>query len=599
MDPAVLPSYAELHCVSNFSFQRGASHPEELVNRALTLGYSALALTDDCSLAGVVRVHLALRDARKHPDTAIPALAFKLIVGSEFSVIPDEGGCPFRLVVLACHRQGYGLLSEFITRVRRASADKGHYRLTQAQVAAAASQGGLDDCQILLALPPGQDEAHQLAARQQARWVQTHFPGRAALSLALHQSIEDQRWLQAWRDLSAHSGLPLVATGDVLMHQRSRKPLQDVLTATRLGRSLPHCGLALERHGERHLRSRLRLSQRYPPDTMQASIEIAACCHFTLDELRYEYPDEVVPEGETPGGYLRRITFEGARRRFPQGMPDAVRRQIEHELSLISELAFEHYFLTVYDIVRFARSRQILCQGRGSAANSAVCYCLGITEVDPARTAVLFERFISRERNEPPDIDVDFEHQRREEVIQYLYTKYGRDRAALTATVITYRTRSALRDVGKALGFTQEEIDRAARNLQWWDGHSALAERLSEVGLDAQDPRVLQWLELTRTLVGFPRHLSQHTGGFVISRGPLCQMVPIENAAMPDRSVIQWDKDDLDALGLLKVDVLALGMLTALRRAMALIGLRRGQPFQMQDIPAEDPDTYAMACRAD
>jgi error-prone DNA polymerase len=383
------------------------------------------------------------------------------------------------------------------------------------------------------------------------------------------------------------------------MHVRSRKPLQDTLTAIRVGRPLTECGLALQPNAERHLRSRLALATLYPPELLAQTLEVARRCHFSLDELRYEYPEEVVPQGETPASYLRRLTYEGAGRRFPEGVPESVQQQLEHELTLIAELGYERYFLTVYDLVEFARSRHILCQGRGSAANSAVCYCLGVTEVDPARMNVLFERFISRERNEPPDIDIDFEHHRREEVIQYLYAKYGRDRAALTAAVISYRGRSAIRDVGKALGFEPDTLERIAKNLQWWDGRHVAPERLREAGVDPQDLATRQLLTLCSQIAGFPRHLSQHVGGFVLTRGKLSRMVPVENASMPHRTVIEWDKDDLDALGLLKVDVLALGMLSAIRRALDLISLRRGFEFQLQDIPAEDEATYDMVCKAD
>lgn len=322
-------------------------------------------------------------------------------------------------------------------------------------------------------------------------------------------------------------------------------------------------------------------------------------CDFSLDELKYQYPEEVVPAGETPESYLRRVTYEGAGRRWPDGMSAKVQHQIEHELGLICELQYEQYFLTVYDVVAFARSRHILCQGRGSAANSAVCYCLGMTEVDPDRMSVLFERFISKERNEPPDIDIDFEHERREEVIQYLYQKYGRHRAALTGVVISYRPKSAIRDVGKALGFKLEVLERPSKGHHWFDGRDVKPERLEEVGLSADDLDVQQLLELTKQLMGFPRHLSQHPGGFVLTRGPLSRMVPIEAASMEDRTVIQWDKDDIDAMGLLKVDVLALGMLTAIRKSLEFVSMKRGFEFQMQDIPAEDPDTYEMICKAD
>jgi error-prone DNA polymerase len=396
------------------------------------------------------------------------------------------------------------------------------------------------------------------------------------------------------------TAVPLLAAGDVIMHVRSRKPLQDTLTAVRLGKSVAECGLDLQPNAEQHLRSRLRLAQIYPAQLLKETVKLASLCTFSLDELRYEYPREIVPPGETLSGYLRRLTFEGARQwRFKQGIPEKFRRQIEHELALISELGYEPYFLTVYDIVKFARSRNILCQGRGSAANSIVCFCLGITEVDPQRSSVLFERFISRERNEPPDIDVDFEHQRREEVMQYIYEKYGRHRAALTAALITYRPRSAMKDVGKALGLDFEQVNRLSGSHKWWDGREVSEERLRENGFDPQSPVVQKLMELTHTLIGFPRHLSQHTGGFVISQDSLARLVPIENASMKDRSVIEWDKDDLDALGLLKVDVLALGMLSAIRRALDMISTQYGSRFEMQDIPDGDAKTYDMICLAD
>ncbi|MGQ0596999.1 error-prone DNA polymerase [Aquabacterium sp.] len=586
-----LPDYVELHAVSNFSFLRGASHGEELVQRALALGYGGLAITDDCSLAGVVRAHLALREARQAKQPG--AEDFKLLIGSEFQVFEDaQDESPFRLIVLACHRLGYGLLSEFITRLRRATEGKGQTRLARAQI----RQEALGDCVVLM-VPNRRCSA--AAIKAQARWLKQHFAGRCWLALELHNQLDDAVWLRTLRHVSEACRVPLVASGDVHMHARSRKPLQDVLTAIRIGKPLTECGLELERHAERHLRSRLQLAQRYPADTLAATLDVAACCTFSLDELCYEYPEEVVPAGETPSSYLRRLTDEGCNWRYPQGVPARVRQQVDKELALIAELGYEKYFLTVYDIVRFARSQHILCQGRGSAANSAVCYCLGVTEVDPDKSTLLFERFISKERNEPPDIDVDFEHERREEVIQYLYQRYGRDRAALTATVISYRTRSALRDVGKALGFDAGMIERVGDNHQWWDGQGIQTERLVELGLDPQDIRLRQWQDLSRTLMGFPRHLSQHTGGFVIAKGALCRMVPIENASMPDRSVIQWDKDDLDALGLLKVDVLALGMLTALRKALDFIGQQRGHAFELQDIPKEDKATYGMICEAD
>lgn len=576
IDTGLLPAYAELHALSNFSFLRGASQPHELVQRAQQLGYSALAITDECSLAGVVRAHVEAK-ARK----------FKLIIGSEFIV---QTQAPFKLVILARTLEGYGNLSTFITRLRRA-ADKGCYALSLADI----DPLSLTDCLVLL-MPDRRTPFGELFVR--AQWLQKHFPGRSWIGVELLHAIDDQAWLHKMRELQRMTAVPLVATGDVHMHVRSRKPLQDVLTATRLNRPLSDCGEALQPSAERHLRSRLRLANLYPPDLLAATLDIASQCDFSLSKLTYEYPEEIVPLGRTPTSYLRELTEAGLHRRYPGGTAPAVRERIEKELALIAELDYEKYFLTVHDIVRFARDADILCQGRGSAANSAVCYALGITEVNPAESSLLFGRFISRERHEPPDIDVDFEHQHRERVMQYIYKKYGRDRAALTCTVICYRTRSAIRDVGRALGFAQELIDRMAKNRQWWDGE--LTDRnLAQIGLNPQDPKAAQWLALSRQLKGFPRHLSQHTGGFVISGKPLSRYVPIENAAMPDRTVIQWDKDDLDAVGLMKVDVLALGMLTALHRALTLMGQRRGHRVRIQDIPPDCSLTYDMFCQAD
>ena len=575
-----LPDYVELRALSNFSFLKGASHPEELVERAKALGYRALALTDECSMAGIVRAHVA---AKEHD--------LPLLVGAQFMVQADLDDAPFSLVLIACNLNGYGNLCAFITALRRAS-EKGTYYLTRQAV----EHADLMDCVALVSPQRGSSDA-QLEGL--GHWTLRHFLGRCWIGVELLRRIDDELWLHRLRTLSALTAIPSVALGDVHMHVRSRKPLQDVLTATRLGKPLTECGRELQRSAEYHLRSRLRLAQTYPEDLLAQTLVVASRCSFTLEELRYQYPDEVVPEGETPAAYLRRVTYEGAGRRWPQGLSAKVQQQIEHELALIAELRYEHYFLTVADIVAFARSRNILCQGRGSAANSAVCYCTGVTEVDPARMSVLFERFISRERNEPPDIDIDFEHERREEVIQYLYEKYGRERAALTAAVIRYRPRSAIRDVGKALGFDLETIDTLAKGHRWWDSGTIDPERLAEAGLAPGSLQVRQLVTLTGQLLGFPRHLSQHVGGFVLTRGPLSRMVPIENAAMQDRTVIEWDKDDLDAMGLLKVDVLALGMLTALRKALAFIGERKGQVFEMQDIPPEDGATYDMVCKAD
>ncbi|MBP7353129.1 MAG: PHP domain-containing protein, partial [Comamonas sp.] len=577
----VLPAYAELRCISNFTFLRGASRPEELVERAKELGYSALAITDECSLAGIVRAHVAARQQ-----------GLTLLLGAQFCIQPrDAGEAPFTLVVLAQNLNGYGNLCQFITKLRRAS-DKGTYRLDLGCI----TGQELQDCLVLLC-PERKASDAQLEAM--GRWTLTHFTGRCWIGVDLVRRLDDEVWLHRMRALAALTAVPLVAVGDVHMHVRSRKPLQDVLTATRMGKPLTDCGYALQRSAERHLRSRLRLAQTFPAELLAQTLAVVARCSFSLNELQYQYPDEVVPAGHTAASYLRQATYDGAGRRWPAGIPEKVQRQIAYELDLICELKYEQYFLTVYDIVVFARSRGILCQGRGSAANSAVCYCLGVTEVDPDRTSVLFERFISKERNEPPDIDIDFEHQRREEVIQYLYAKYGRDRAALAAAVISYRPRSAIRDVGKALGFDLDVVDAIAKGQQWFDGRSIRQERFAELGMDAGSLAVQQLVALTEQLIGFPRHLSQHTGGFVLTRGLLCRMVPVENASMDDRTVIEWDKDDLDAAGLLKVDVLALGMLSAIRRALDFIGQRRGCAFTMQDIPPEDSATYDMICRAD
>jgi len=573
-----LPNYAELRCLSNFSFLKGASQPEELVTRAHALGYTALAITDECSLAGVVRAHGVAK-----------VCGIKLLVGSQFQVSCET---PFNLVVLACNLNGYGNLCEFITRLRRSAEKKGSYRLRLEDI----NGPVLADC-LVLACPERSNTPAQLLVLGQ--WLLTHFTGRCWLGVTQLLTLDDEIWRHHLRQLSDATAIALVAVGDVHMHVRSRKPLQDVLTAIRVGKPLTACGLDLQVNAEQHLRSRLRLARIFPEALLAETLKVADRCDFSLDELKYQYPQEVVPAGETPELYLRKVTYQGAGRRWPGGMTAKVQHQIEHELALICELHYEPYFLTVYDIVSFARSRHILCQGRGSAANSAVCYCLGVTEVDPARMSVLFERFISKERNEPPDIDIDFEHERREEVIQYLYQKYGRERAALTAEVISYRPKSAIRDVGKALGFDLALLEKLGKSHRHWEGRELQTDRLQELGLSLDDLAVRQLLELTRQLMGFPRHLSQHPGGFVLTRGPLSRMVPIEAAAMEDRTVIEWDKDDLDAMGLLKVDVLGLGMLTAIRKALALVSLRRGFEFEMQDIPAEDPSTYAMICLAD
>jgi error-prone DNA polymerase len=466
-------------------------------------------------------------------------------------------------------------------------------RKGQLPIDAAACDDGLPDC-LVLWIPD-----QRLALDASWHWITTSFHGRLWIAVELLADGLEQERLARLRTAGRALGLPLVASGDVHMHTRGRRALQDTLTSVRLGTTLEQAGFALYPNGERHLRERRCLDRIYPADLLEETLRIAASIDFSLDELRYQYPDELVPGGETPTSYLRKITLEGMQRRWPAGVTDKVMTLVEHELQLIQSLGYEPYFLTVHDIVAYARRQGILCQGRGSAANSAVCFCLGITEVDPDRMATLVERFISRERNEPPDIDVDFEHERREEVIQYIYRKYGRSRAAIAATVVTYRPRSALRDVGKALGLSGLQVDRLAGSMQWWDGKGVDDSRVIEAGLDPGSPVIKRLLWLVRQLIGFPRHLSQHVGGFVISNEPLSALVPIENAAMQDRTVIQWEKNDLEDMGLLKVDVLGLGMLTAIRRSFDLIEGFDGRHYTLATVPAEDPVVYDMICRGD
>ena len=586
---AVLPEYAELYCLTNFSFLQGASHAQELVARAVQLGYRALAITDECSLAGVVRAHAVAKRA-----------GFPLIIGAHFHLTQADGSPALSLLALVQDREGYGNLSELITMARTRAA-KGRYLLTPEDFAAPSPEfahlRGLPGClMILLPSYPAQPDA----VRAHGAWMAATFGGeRSWVGLNLLQRAQDDAHRGAVQAAAQAQGLPVVAVGHVCMHVRSRKPLLDTLCAIRVGKAVGECGYALAQNAEQHLRARLRLANVYPPQALAETLRIADLCAFSLDSLRYDYPDELVPEQHTPASYLRQETYAGGRVRFPLGIPANVQEQIEQELELIAELSYEAYFLTVYDIVRFARSQDILCQGRGSAANSAVCYCLGITEVDPARGNSLVGRFMSRERNEPPDIDVDFEHQRREEVIQYIYAKYGRRRAALAAVVISYRPKSALRDSGRALGIDLAIVEKVSKAHRWFDGKHDLLSRLAECGLDPEAELSQQWASLAQQLLGFPRHLSQHPGGFVIAQGKLSRLVPIENAAMAGRSVIEWDKDDLEELGLMKVDVLALGMLSALRRALELVSARRGEEFRLQDIPAEDSATYDMMCQAD
>ncbi len=642
-----LPAYAELHCLSNFSFQRGASHPGELVRRAWNLGYEALAITDECSVAGVVQAHVALEAHRARARAlegadGLPRLRpFRLLYGAEFAL---PGG---RLVAIARNVFGWGDLCEFITAARRA-APKGEYRLdwdgpgelaSRVPDAGAGAGGGdpgpggassrawslLAGCECLwvperpqpranacVARSPAEAEAIDDALDPDARLREDALRARERLGEGLWLAVElageagDDLWLAQLQALAQTTGLRLVAVGGVLMHRRSRKPLHDVLVAVREGRAIADCGYALAPNAQRHLRYRAQIARLYPPALLAATREVAARCRFDLRDIQYNYPLESVPPGRSPISQLARLTLRGARLRYPQGVPAAHRDQLAKELRLIHAKRYEMFFLTVEDIVRFARGQGILCQGRGSSANSLVCYCLHITEVSPERSSLLFERFISMERHEAPDIDVDFEHQRREEVIQYIYRKYGRDRAAIAAVVVRYRPRMALRDAGAALAIDERLIDAFAKDHHWFDdgiGEERLAQVAQEAGVQQTPRRLALWLEMARTLCGFPRHLSQHVGGFVLTQDRLTRLVPVENAAMPDRSVIQWEKDDLEAMGLLKVDVLALGMLSALRRCLQLADLRHGrsgaQAMRLQDIPEEDPQVYDMLCRAD
>ena len=579
-----LPAYAELHALSNFSFQRGASHAEELVERAAALGYSALAITDECSVAGVVRAH---GEAKKH--------GLKLLPGAEFLVQCTH---PFRLVVLPHNAEGWGNLCELITQAKAAGdvLEKGSYLVTPDT-----DLSILKHCEVIFCLPQG--AMNKEAACAHIYWLKDILGINLWIAVELLQSIDDALRLQQLQALSQQTGVPLVASGAVLMHVRSRKPLHDVLTAVGLGQTVHDCGFALAPNAEAHLRPRMRLASLYPPQLLAATLEIARRCTFNLDEIRdlYRYPQGAVQREESPMDCLRRLTNAGALQRYPHGLPEKIAAQVTHELALIDELGYAMYFITVHDIVKFAIDNHILCQGRGSAANSAVCYCLAITAVDPAESQLLFERFISRERKEPPDIDVDFEHQRREEVIQYIYAKYGHEHAAIAATVTTYRPRSAIRDVGKALGIAPEMVEQFAKENFWFDKGGLLAQRLEEANIsEAKDAGpVLQWLDLTVQLLGFPRHLGQHVGGFVLTQTKLTRLVPIQPATMEARRIIQWDKDDLDAMGLLKVDVLALGMLSAIRRSLQLIDKWRGGRLQMHQIPSADPQTYDMICAAD
>ncbi|MEP4768760.1 MAG: error-prone DNA polymerase [Roseibium sp.] len=572
------PCFAELCTATNFSFLNGASHPEELALQAAGLGLKAFAVCDRNSMAGVVRAHMAAKE-----------VGIAYIPGCRLSFLdktPD-------LLYWPKDRDAYGTLTRLLTIGNR-RAEKGSCHLTR------------EDLDLLdplspaaLVLPPGLPD--QDAILKTLHNLKDHFGPRLRLAVSLHRRAEDRRRLGLAHEIVRQAGVPLLATNDTLYHDPDRRPLQDVLTCIRLHERLETAGRQLQQNAERHLKTADNMLRLFDDDPapLRESLKILGEISFSLDDLRYEYPEEPAGDSPTPQAELERLTEVGAKRRYPDGVPEKIRTTIDHELKLVAELEYAPYFLTVYDIVRFARTRSILCQGRGSAANSAVCFCLGITEVDPTRADLLFERFISPERREPPDIDVDFEHERREEVIQYIYAKYGRERAGLAATVTTYRSRSALREVGKVFGLSEDAISSLSGTV--WGRSSAGTEeaQVREAGLDPSDPLLTQMLDLARTLIGFPRHLSQHVGGFVITRGRLDEVIPIQNAAMEDRTVVEWDKDDLDSLGILKIDVLALGMLTAIRKALVMLSERYDQHLTISTIPAEEKPVYDMLCRAD
>ena len=646
--------YAELHALSAFSFRRACALPGALVQRAAALGYRALALTDECSMAGVVRAHEAAMET-----------GVKLIIGSEFFIDKD-----LHLVLLAPNQAAYTQICRLITTARR-RAGKGTYRVLPEELAENLSE-------VLVIWKPSGRWSVVSSQWSEANGPRPGFdvgdtrgrslpqcflpaasrnaaPSYAAPTYATSRANTDQRtaqylkelfgarlWLGATRllqpgereafaaldRLGKRFGIPRLACGDVRMAERTDRPLLDVLSSLKENRPLSECGLALASNAERHLRPISTLEKLYPAEWLTETLAVAERCDFTMTGLNYRYPRELAPPGLSPARHLRQLTLAGMQQRYVEQVPESVRALVARELKLIEEMGVEAFFLTVHDVVRFARSRGILCQGRGSAANSAVCYCLGVTEVDPSKQQLLFERFLSKERNEPPDIDVDFEHERREEVLQYIYNKYGRERAALAATVISYRPKSALKDVGRALGLEPERINRLTASLAWWDQPDCWPERLAECGFDPEAAVTRHLMNLTARLVGLPRHLSQHVGGMVISDQPLHHLVPVENAAMADRTIIQWDKDDLETLGLLKVDCLALGMLTVIRKAIDMVngladhGKRekgKGErekkcghppfpvslsPFPASDlslasIPREDSATYDMLCRGD
>ncbi|MFC7705222.1 error-prone DNA polymerase [Plastorhodobacter daqingensis] len=610
--------YAELCVTSNFTFLRGASHPEELMTRAAELGLEAIAITDRNSVAGVVRAWSALKELKRmqeedaaatgpgirsqtvtdpssrqsrSPDDAAPHLPGvrlpRLIPGARL-VLTD---CAIEWVALPTDLAAWSRLTRLLTLGKR-RAVKGDCRITRADLMERA------EGMILIALPP--DPLSETPDRRSLGEMARRFPGNVCLGAAPRYDGRDQPRIDRLAALAQAANTPLVAVGDVLMHRAARRPLADVLTCLREGCTIDTLGLRRLPNGERRLKAGEEMARMFHrhPAAIRRTMAIAARCGFSLDQLRYQYPDEN-RNGEPAQARLERLTREGLHWRYPEGAPPKIIHRVEKELTLVREVDYAPYFLTVHDIVAFARSRGILCQGRGSAANSVVCYLLGITEVPPESITLIFERFISKERGEPPDIDVDFEHERREEVIQWIYDRYGRDHAGLTATVIHFRARAAIREVGKVMGLSQDVVARLAGQIWGWSATAPVGDRVRAAGLDPAEPRMALTLRLIGEIIGFPRHLSQHVGGFVITRGRLDELCPIENAAMEDRTVIEWDKDDIDALGLLKVDILALGMLTCIRKAFDLLAQHRGERLTLAAVPPEDPRVYDMLCRAD
>lgn len=572
-------SYAELICQSNFSFLKAASSPEELVQAASDANYQAIAITDECSVAGVVRAYSYIKKQQ---------LSIKLIIGARFTLTNNKQA-PLKLVLLCPNRKAYAELCRIITNSRRRT-DKGQYQLDEWDLKT------IKHC-LVLWLPSGEQTADSLWAT----WLIKHYSSRIWLALSRQLLSHEQHYLKHCAQIAKEFSLPIVATNKVLMHQRQRLPLQHVLAAIANGCTINELGKQALSNGERSIRSIDKLTRLFNSEQLQASLDIAKQCNFCLSELSYEYPKELIPTDSNASEYLRSIVEQGKKARFPDGVPADINDIIEKELALIAKMQYEHFFITIYDIVQFAKQQNILYQGRGSAANSVVCYCLEITSVDPRQISVLFERFISQERQEPPDIDVDFEHQRREEIFQYIYQKYGRERTAITATVITYRLKSAIREVGKALGINEAQLAFFIKNINRRDHQSNWCEQVTELGLDANSQKGQQFIQLVNQIKGFPRHLSQHVGGFIISAGPLYELVPVENAAMAERTVIQWDKDDLEALQLLKVDVLALGMLTAIRKGFSLIKEHYQHTLSIADITRwqDDPQVYQQIQQAD